>query len=108
MSDRGDHVANSPAPPVANPPLSPEDSTRLIEIARALKAAARAVTLYPMGHPAIVATLGRIVEMTSNTRMAAPLRITVLPGGLLLDQRAPARADAAIAELADLLHSHLI
>ena len=40
--------------------------------------------------------------------MAAPLRITVLPGGLLLDERAPARADAAIAELAELLHGHVI
>ncbi len=88
--------------------LSPEDSTRLIEFARALKAAARAVTLYPMGHPAIVATLGRIVEMTSSARMAAPLRITVLPSGLLLDERPPARADAAIAELAELLHGHVI
>jgi hypothetical protein len=89
-------------------PLSPEESTRLIEFARACKAAARAVTLYPTGHPAIAATLGRIVEMTSNTRMAAPLRITVLPGGLLLDERPPVRADAAVAELADLLHSHVI
>ena len=88
--------------------LSPEDATRLIEFARACKAAARAVTLYPMGHPAIVATLGRIVEMTSSARMAAPLRITVLPDGLLLDERPPARADAAIAELAELLHSHVI
>ena len=88
--------------------LSPEDSTRLIEFARALKAAARAVTLYPMAHPAIVATLGRIVEMTSSARLAAPLRITVLPGGLLLDERAPARADAAMAELAELLHGHVI
>ena len=32
----------------------------------------------------------------------------MLPDGLLLDERAPARADAAIGELAALLHSHLI
>ena len=89
-------------------PLSPEESTRLIEFARACKAAARAVMLYPMGHPAIVSTLGRIVELTSNTRMSGPLRITVLPDGLLLDERTPARADAAVAELAELLHRHVI
>jgi len=41
----------------APPPLGPEDSTRLVEFARACKAAARAVTLYPDGHPAIAATL---------------------------------------------------
>jgi hypothetical protein len=89
-------------------PLSPEESIRLIEFARALKAAARAVTLYPGGHPAIAATLGRIVEMTSSARLPAPLRITVLPDNLLLDERPPARADAAVTELAELLHSHVI
>lgn len=89
-------------------PLSPEESARLVEFARAFKAAARAVTLYPMGHPAIAATLGRIVELTSSTRLSAPLRITVLPDGLLLDDRPPARADAAATELAQLLHSHVI
>ena len=34
--------------------------------------------------------------------------MTVLPDGLLLDERAPARPEAALAEMAALLHSHLI
>src|SRR5205807_10505871 len=34
--------------------------------------------------------------------------IRVLPDGLLLDERPPARGDAALSELAVLLHSHLI
>ena len=89
-------------------PLSPEESSRLIEFARALKAAARVVTLYPGGHPAIAVTLGRIVEMTSSARLPEPLRITVLPDNLLLDERPPARADTAVTELAELLHSHVI
>jgi len=89
-------------------PLSPEESTRLVEFARALKAAARVVTLYPGGHPAIAVTLGRIVEMTSSERLPEPLRITVLPDNLLLDERPPARADTAVTELAELLHSHVI
>jgi hypothetical protein len=89
-------------------PLSPEESMRLIEFARALKAAARVVTLYPGGHPAIAVTLGRIVEMTSSERLPEPLRITVLPDNLLLDERPPARADTAVTELAELLHSHVI
>src|SRR4029453_5892185 len=37
-----------------------------------------------------------------------PLHLTVLPDGLLLDEQAPARPDAAVNELAVLLHSHLI
>jgi len=34
--------------------------------------------------------------------------MTVLPDGLLLDERAPARPEASLAEMAALLHSHLI
>ncbi len=95
-------------PTDAAAPLAPEDATRLTDFARACKAAARAVMLYPAGHPAIGATLGRIVHLTSPASLHAPLRVTVLPGGLRLDGRAPARVDAAIVELAALLHDHLV
>ena len=64
--------------------------------------------LYPAGHPAIAATLGRIVQITSPGALTEPLKITVLPDGLLLDERAPARPEGALSELAALLHSHLI
>ncbi len=60
-------------------PLEPAETARLIEFARAFKAAARAVLLYPGGHPAIAATLGRIATITSSAALAAPLRITVCP-----------------------------
>ena len=89
-------------------PLSPQDAARLTELARAFKAAARAVVLYPASHPAIGATLGRIVTMTSAGSLGEPLRIGVLADGLLIDGRAPARVDPAITELATLLHEHLI
>lgn len=92
----------------AGAPLGPEETTQLTEFARACKAAARAVALYPGSHPAIGATLGRIVSVTSAASLPSGLRLAVLPDGLLLDGRAPARADPAIAELAILLHSHLI
>jgi HEAT repeat protein len=88
--------------------LSNAEGVKLVEFARACKAAARAVVLYPVGHPAISATLGRIVELTSATALPAPMRITVHPDALLLDDRPLARADAAVGELAILLHSHLI
>src|SRR5689334_1554658 len=89
-------------------PLTVGESAKLIEFARACKAAARAVVLYPMGHPAIGATLGRIVELTSATSLPVPMRVTVHPDALLLDDRPLARADAAVTELAALLHTHLI
>lgn len=88
--------------------LTADDTTRLIEFARACKAAARAVLLYPNGHPAIATTLGRIVHLTSAAAMPTPMRLTVLGDGLKLQDKAPARSDAAIGELAVLLHSHLV
>jgi len=42
-------------------PLAADETARLIDFARACKAAARAVLLYPAGHPAIAATLGVVV-----------------------------------------------
>src|SRR3954453_16305760 len=89
-------------------PLDAKDTARLTDFARAYKAAARAVLLYPAGHPAIAATLGRISQITSAAALAAPMRITVLPDGLQLDERPPAKPDAALTELAVMLHSHLI
>jgi hypothetical protein len=89
-------------------PLDAGETAQLTEFARACKAAARAVLLYPLGHPAIAATLGRIVAITDEAALSKPLRIRVLPDALLLDDRQPARADAALTELATLLHSHLI
>ena len=92
----------------ARPTLTAEELAKLVEFARACKAAARAVLLYPSGHPAIASTLGRIAQITSPAALAAPLVMTVMPDGLLLDERAPARPEAALAEMAALLHSHLI
>jgi hypothetical protein len=92
----------------ARPTLTAEELARLVEFARACKAAARAVLLYPSGHPAIASTLGRIAQITSLGALTTPLVMTVLPDGLLLDERAPARPEASLAEMAALLHSHLI
>ena len=89
-------------------PLTPAENARLIEFARACKAAARAVQLYPAGHPAIAVTLGRIANVTSSESLKAPLTLTVHPDGLLLDDRPPAKPDTAINELAFLLHEHVI
>ncbi|OFW19535.1 MAG: hypothetical protein A3H97_24830 [Acidobacteria bacterium RIFCSPLOWO2_02_FULL_65_29] len=94
--------------PDPSEPLGPQDSARLTEFARACKAAARAVVLYPAAHPAIAVTLGRIVQLTSPQQLPVPMKVTVMAKELRMDGRAPARPDAAIAELAALLHNHLI
>ena len=88
--------------------LSGEDTARLVEFARACKAAARAVGLYPGGHPSISATLGRLVQLTSAPHLTGTMRISVLTNGLLLDGRAPARTESSVTELASLLHDHFV
>jgi hypothetical protein len=88
--------------------LSPEETARILELARACKAAARAVLLYPSSHPAIAATLGRIVQTTSAESMRGPIKITVMPEELRIDGKKPARDDQAVTDLAVLLHDHLI
>src|SRR5713101_3829928 len=95
-------TGSSPGQPLAGvaEPLGAAETARLTDFARACKAAARAVVLYPGGHPAIAATLGRIAHITSTAALSAPLRLRVLPDGLLLDDRPPARPDAAVSELA--------
>ena len=89
-------------------PLSPEETARVLELARACKAAARAVLLYPAAHPAIAATVGRIVQTTSLEALGAPIKISVLPDELRVDGRKLARDDQAAADLAMLLHDHLV
>jgi hypothetical protein len=102
--DKRDTVSHSSTPA----PLAAQDAARLVDFARACKGAARSVVLYPKGHPTIASTLKRIVDLTSVASMPAPLTLTVIPDGLLVGDRAPARPDPAIGELAALLHSHRI
>jgi hypothetical protein len=96
-------------PTAADPePLAPEATGRLTEFARACKAAARAVSLYPGAHPAIKASLDRLVEASTRVTANGALQITVLPAALVVDGHPVAKPDAALAELAALLHMHLV
>jgi hypothetical protein len=88
--------------------LPPEAAARLGEFARACKAAARAVTLYPPAHPAIRVSLDRLADVTDRAAAEGPLTLTVLPDNLLMDARAAARPDSSIGELARILHGHLV
>jgi hypothetical protein len=88
--------------------LMPDAAARLAEFARACRAAARAVSLYPGGHPAIGSCLDRLVQMTASVTASGPYRVQVLADALLVAGAGPARPDAGISELAQLLHRHLI
>jgi len=105
------------APPATSPRTPPDPSrpsldrlaaARLTEFARACKAAARAVALYPEAHPAVGASLDRLVTAAAAAVESGPFTLAVLPDTLLLGGAAPERPDASIGELAVLLHDHLV
>src|SRR5688500_13959860 len=89
-------------------PMSAEQSTQLAEFARACKAAARAVSLYPGTHPAIRASLARVSAAAARLTASGDIALTVHPDALRIDGRTPARPDQAIGELAALMHDRLI
>src|SRR5262245_38317641 len=88
--------------------LAPAEAERLTEFARACRAAVRAVALYPAGHPAVAHPLRRLVEMTAAVNLPNPIHIKVAVDRLLIGERAPARPDGAVSELASILHAHSI
>jgi hypothetical protein len=94
--------------PVIPPALSSADAARLADFARCCKSAARAVSLYPGGHPAIGATLTRLAEVTARVTESGPFRLQVSSDRLLVGGAAMAKPDPAVTELADLLHRHFI
>lgn len=96
------------ADPARPPALAPDAAARLAEFARACKAAARAVSLYPGGHPAIGTTLGRLLQVSAALTQQGPYRFQVMADSLIVGGAAAAKPDAAIVELAELLHRQLI
>ena len=89
-------------------PMSAERSGLLAEFARACKAAARAVSLYPGAHPAIGGSLSRLVSAAGRLTTEGRVVCSVHPDVLAIDGESPARPDPAIGELASLLHDRLI
>ena len=88
--------------------MAGDQSAALAEFARACKAAARAVSLYPGAHPAIGVSLIRLVSAVRRFSGPNETVLVVHPTTLVIDDRAPQRPDPAIVELADLLHGRLI
>ena len=92
----------------ATEPLSAEASSKLLDLARACKAAARVVSMYPPTHPAIQDALTRITVAGTQAVADGPVQVTVTPDTLLLGGRSLARPDIAVAELAAMLHAHSV
>src|SRR4030095_627252 len=88
--------------------MSAEQSGLLAEFARACKAAARAVSLYPGAHPAIGGSLSRLVSAAGRLTSDGRGLCAVHPDLVASEGKAPVRPDPAIGELAALLHERLI
>jgi len=95
-------------PPPLTEPMAVEQSALLTDFARTCKAAARAVSLYPITHPAIGVSLSRLVAATGRLTRDGPVKFAVHRDLLAIDGRAPLRPDSSIGELATLLHERLI
>lgn len=92
----------------ASEPLSAETSSKLLDLARACKAAARVVSMYPATHPAIQDALARITAAGVRAVADGPFLITVMPDTLFVGGRPLARPDLAVTELAGMLHAHSV
>ncbi|MEZ5292689.1 MAG: HEAT repeat domain-containing protein [Vicinamibacterales bacterium] len=92
----------------ATEPLSADTTSKLLDLARACKAAARVVSMYPATHPAIQDALARITAAGAKAVADGPFVVTVMPDTLQVGGRALARPDQAVSELAAMLHAHSV
>jgi hypothetical protein len=91
-----------------HPSLDQEQTAKLTDFARACKAAARAVTLYPPSHPAIRLSMSRLVDATARITGSGSVRIGVTPDNLLMNGAGAVKPDQAVRETAALFHEHMI
>jgi hypothetical protein len=90
------------------PSLDQEQTAKLTDFARACKAAARAVTLYPSSHPAIRLSMSRLVDATARITGSGSVAIGVTPDNLLMNGAGATKPDQAVRETAALFHEHMI
>jgi len=90
------------------PLLDQDSAAKLTDFARAIKAAARAVSLYPASHPAIRLSLARLVDAVARITDHGSVTLGVLPDNLLMNGAAAPRPDQAVRETGMLLHDHMI
>jgi len=84
--------------------LSPELARDLLQLARALLAAARNWTLYPPDHPTVRASVSRLSDAIKQTTAGAIFSIGITPDTLLIEGAAADAGQGGIAEAAALLH----
>jgi HEAT repeat protein len=84
--------------------LSPELTRGLLQLARALLAAARNWTLYPPEHPTVASSVARLRAAIHDASGGAALAIGVTPDALMIEGAMADSNQTGIAEAAALLH----
>src|SRR5438874_10057345 len=84
--------------------LSPELARGLLQVARALLAAARNWTLYPPEHPTVAQSVARFAAAIRASSLGAAFAIGVTPDTLMIEGTPADASQAGIAEAAALLH----
>jgi HEAT repeat protein len=84
--------------------LSPELGRGVLQLARALVAAAQHWTLYPPDHPAVGQALSRLALAIGQNSRGSVFSIGVTPTTLLIEDAPADHTQQAIAEAAALLH----
>src|SRR5438552_3720463 len=84
--------------------LSPDLARGVLQLARALLAAARNWTLYPREHPAVGQSIARLSEAVRQTSGGAIFSLAITPDTLLVAGAPADRTQTGIAEAAALLH----
>ena len=83
-------------------------AARVTAFARACKAAARSVALYPGEHPAVASALQGVTAAAAAATALEPLQLAVLPDTLHASGRSMPASDAAVTELAGILFRHQV
>ena len=84
--------------------LSPELARGLLQLARALLAAARNWTLYPPDHPTVRASVERLSDAIKQTTAGAIFSVGITPQTLLIEGASADTGQGGITEAAALLH----
>jgi hypothetical protein len=84
--------------------LSPELARGLLQLSRALVAAARNWTLYPPEHPTVAVSVKRLSEAIRASSLGAIFSIGITPDTLMVEDAAADSTQSGISEAAALLH----
>src|SRR5438046_8998115 len=84
--------------------LSPELTRGLLQLARALLAAARNWTLYPPEHPTVASSVARLGAAIQEASGGGAFAIGVTPDALMIEGAKADSAQTGLAEAAALLH----